>query len=76
MDWTGSSSFSANSTVSDFTYTSLGSGLTGSFSLHDNQLDFIALPGVPEPSTWVAMAALALTGGFMGLRSRCAPLKL
>ena len=70
VDWTGSSSFSANSTVSDFTYTSLGSGLTGSFSLHDNQLDFIALPAVPEPSTWVAMAALALTGGAMAMRRR------
>jgi len=70
VDWTGSSSFSANSTASDFTYTSLGSELTGSFSLHDNQLDFTALPAVPEPSTWVAMAALILTGGTMAMRRR------
>jgi autotransporter-associated beta strand protein len=68
VDWTGSSSFSANSTVSDFTYTSLGSELTGSFSIHDNQLDFTALPPVPEPSTWVAMAALIITGGILAMR--------
>jgi autotransporter-associated beta strand protein len=66
VDWSGTSSFIA----SDFSYTNLGSGLTGSFSIIDSQLDFSVLPAVPEPSTWVAMAALAITGGIMAMRRR------
>jgi hypothetical protein len=66
VDWSGTSSFSAN----DFSYTNLGSGLMGSFSINDSQLDFTVLPAVPEPSTWVAMAALAITGGTMAMRRR------
>ena len=31
---------------------------------------FTVLPAVPEPSTWVAMAALAITGGTMAMRRR------
>ena len=66
VDWTGATSFSP----SDFSYTNLGSGLTGSFSMNGTQLDFSVLPAVPEPSTWVAMAALAFTGGTMAMRRR------
>ena len=66
VDWTGSSSFIA----SDFSYTNLGSGLTGSFSISGSQLDFSVLPAVPEPSTWVAMAAIIITGGTIAMRRR------
>jgi len=66
VDWSGTSSFIA----SDFSYTNLGSGLTGSFSIIDSQLDFSVLPAVPEPSTWVAMAVLIITGGTMAMRRR------
>ena len=44
----------------------------GSFSFSQTStgisLDFIS--AVPEPSTWVAMAALIITGGIIGLRRR------
>ncbi|MEI6494233.1 MAG: autotransporter-associated beta strand repeat-containing protein, partial [Verrucomicrobiota bacterium] len=68
VEWTGSTTtFSA----SDFTYntSSLGSSFTGSFSITGNQLNF-NLSAVPEPSTWVAMAALILTGGIIAIRRR------
>ena len=68
VDWTGATSFSP----SDFSYTNLGSGLTGSFSIKNgNELDFSILPPVPEPSTWVAMVALIMTGGTMAMRHHC-----
>jgi autotransporter-associated beta strand protein len=66
VDWSGTSSFIA----SDFRYTNLGSGLSGSFSINGSQLDFSVLPAVPEPSTWVAMAALIITGGTMAMHRR------
>jgi fibronectin-binding autotransporter adhesin len=66
VGWTSSSSFNA----SDFSYTNLGSGLTGSFSVSGSQLDFSVFPPIPEPSTWVAMVALILTGGSIAMRRR------
>ena len=46
-------------------------GGTLSFSKSGNNLylDF-SLGAVPEPSTWVAMAALAITGGTIAMRRR------
>ena len=64
VDWSGTSSFIGN----EFSFTNLGSGLTGSFSISGTELHFSAFSAVPEPSTWVAMAALILTGGTMVLR--------
>ena len=66
VQWTGTSSFT---TGSEFSYTGLSSGLTGSFSFDTGYLDF-TLGAVPEPSTWVAMAALVLTGGTIAIRRR------
>jgi autotransporter-associated beta strand protein len=72
IDWTGTSSFSAG----DFSFTNLGSGLEGSFTVNGTELDFSVFPAVPEPATWVAMAALGLTGGTVALhrrRRKCSP---
>jgi len=63
VHWTGSSNF----LLGDFTSSSLGGGLTGSFTMDTNNLYFTA---VPEPSTWVGIAALVLTGGVMTIRRR------
>jgi len=63
VNWSGSTGFSA----SDFSFTNLGGGLTGSFAFNGSQLEFSA---VPEPSTWVGMAVLAMTAGMMFLRRR------
>ncbi|MEI8309662.1 MAG: PEP-CTERM sorting domain-containing protein [Verrucomicrobiota bacterium] len=38
--------------------------------MNGSQLDFSILPPVPEPSTWVAMTALIVTGGTMAMRRR------
>jgi len=66
VDWTTSSSFSA----SEFSFTNLASGLTGSFTMNGTQLEFNALGAVPEPSTWIAMAALSLAGATILLRRK------
>ena len=63
VTWSGSTGFSA----SDFSFTNLDGGLTGSFAVNGSQLEFSA---IPEPSTWVGMAALALTAGAMVARRR------
>jgi len=47
-----------------------GGTLSFSKSGNDIYLDFSFMPPVPEPSTWVAMAALTITGGFIGLSRR------
>lgn len=60
VNWSGSTGFSA----SDFSYTNLGGGLTGSFAFNGSQLEFSA---VPEASTWVAMVALAISTVAMSL---------
>lgn len=69
VDWTTSSSFSA----SEFSFTNLASGLTGSFTMNGTQLEFNALGAVPEPSTWIAMAALSLAGATILLRRKVHP---
>jgi autotransporter-associated beta strand protein len=71
VDWSGTSSFAPG----DFSFTNLGSGLEGSFTINGTELDFSTFPPVPEPATWIAMAALILTGGTMALRRRrnCSP---
>ena len=71
VDWSGTSSFDPG----DFSFTNLGSGLEGSFSISGTELNFSTFPPVPEPATWIAMAALILTGGTMALRRRrnCSP---
>jgi fibronectin-binding autotransporter adhesin len=65
VEWSGSSSF----TSGNFTSTNLGSGFVGSFNLHDKQLDF-TLSAIPEPSTWIAMAALVFGGVLIIHRRR------
>lgn len=50
IDWASTSTFSAT----DFTYTGLASGLTGSFGLNGTQLDF-TIVAVPEPSASLMM---------------------
>jgi len=64
VHWSGSND---GFTFGDFTSSNLGGGLTGSFSMDDNNLYFSA---VPEPSTWVAMAAMALGAVVIFLRRR------
>ncbi len=66
VDWSGTTLFSA----SDFSFTSLGEGLAGSFAINGSQLDFTAFSVIPEASTGIGMAALALTGGAMIARRR------
>lgn len=61
VDWTSSTTFLA----SDFSYTNLASGFTGSFALNGSQLEFTV---VPEPSP-VAMV-LAGLGMFVAIKRR------
>jgi autotransporter-associated beta strand protein len=49
-DWTGTTGFSA----SDFSYTNLGVGNTGTFAFNGSQLDFIVTV-IPEPSTYAML---------------------
>lgn len=56
---------STNFSVTDFTYTNLASGLTGSFTLDSGTLSFTA---VPEPST--LSAGMLLAGGLLLHRRR------
>jgi autotransporter-associated beta strand protein len=49
VDWTGSTTFAAT----DFSYSNLGGGNTGTFAFNGSQLEFTA---VPEPSTWALLA--------------------
>jgi len=60
VNWSGSTGFSA----SDFSFTNLGGGLTGSFAFNGSQLEFST---VPEASTWVAMVALAISAVAISL---------
>jgi len=62
--WSGSSTFSAG----DFSFTNLGAGLAGSFSMSATELDFTVFTAIPEPSTWIGMVALALGGGLVVIR--------
>jgi autotransporter-associated beta strand protein len=59
VDWSNTTTFSS----SDFSYTNLGGGLTGSFTINGSQLEFTA---VPEPTT--ALASLLLTAGLLRRR--------
>jgi fibronectin-binding autotransporter adhesin len=62
VNWSGATDFTAG----DFSYTNLGGGLTGSFSIAGSSLSFSA---VPEPSTFVAAAAAAGCLGAFWRRS-------
>ncbi len=64
VNWTGSTDFSAD----DFSFTNLGGGQGGSFSIQGNGLEFTST-AVPEPST-MAMLFGAATLGFTSLRRR------
>lgn len=59
IDWSGTTDFLAT----DFSYTNLGAGLTGSFTFNGSQLEFTA---VPEPTT--ALAGLLITAGLLRRR--------
>ena len=61
VDWTGTTTFSA----SDFSYTNLGVGETGTFTIVGNNLDFTA---VPEPSTVVLPTLLLVVMAGMSRR--------
>jgi hypothetical protein len=61
IDWSGTTGFSAT----DFSYTNLGGGNTGTFAFNDTQLE---LTVVPEPATW-ALLAFSMTT-IMVLRRR------
>jgi len=66
VDWSGSSSFAA----SDFSFSNLGSLRAGSFAINGSELDF-TVSAVPEPSTWVGMAALGVCAVWMIRRRYC-----
>ena len=57
VTWDGTTDFSDT----DFSYTNLGGGLSGVFSIHDNQLEFTTT-AVPEPSTYAALAGAGVLG--------------
>jgi autotransporter-associated beta strand protein len=61
IDWSGSTGFSST----DFSYTNLGGGNTGTFAFNGSQLE---LTVIPEPATW-ALLALSMTT-VMVLRRR------
>lgn len=63
IDWASTTTFNA----SDFTYTGLASGLTGTFAINGSQLEFTVV-AVPEPSTY-ALLCLGL-GALWILRRR------
>jgi len=58
IDWDGTTSFSAT----DFSYTGLAIGVTGTFVLNGSQLDFVT---VPEPSTYVLLGMGLLVIGVV-----------
>jgi len=60
VDWEGTTNFA----FTDFSYTNLGGGHTGTFQFNGTQLEFIAV--VPEPTTW----ALITLGGVITLTMR------
>jgi len=53
VDWSGTTTFVAT----DFTYTNLGAGNTGTFAFNGSQLEFTI---IPEPTTWTLLV-LGLT---------------
>lgn len=66
VNWSGvSTGFNSDS----FSYNDLGAYRLGVFELTSNSLQF-TISAVPEPSTWVSMAALFLGGGFVVWRRR------
>jgi fibronectin-binding autotransporter adhesin len=54
VTWTGSNT---GFSISDFDYTNLGIGMSGSFALNDNSLEFTA---IPEPTAGIAGLLLGL----------------
>lgn len=50
VDWSGTTGFAST----DFSYTNLGGGNTGSFAFNGSQLEF-TVTAVPEPSTWALL---------------------
>lgn len=63
VDWSNSSNFLAG----DFGYANLGGGLTGSFALNGNQLEFTA---IPEPATTGLFAGAGVLAFALYLRRR------
>lgn len=63
VDWAGATTFS----VSDFSYTNLSGGVTGTFQFNGSQLEFVT---VPEPETWLLVLAAGLTCLFRIRRRR------
>lgn len=59
VDWAGTTSFSA----SDFSYTNLASGYSGSFAFNGSQLEFTTV-AIPEPRA-AALLGLGLLVGLM-----------
>jgi len=62
VDWSGTTTFVAT----DFAYTNLGAGNTGTFAFNGSQLE---LTIVPEPATWTLLA-LGLTTAVVFRRRR------
>ncbi len=60
IDWAGTTDFLA----SDFSFTGLASGLTGSFALNGSQLEFTTV-AVPEPGTVALLGVGLLTVGVV-----------
>ena len=66
---TVTSTFLAN--ASEFTYSNLGSGLSGAFAFDGNNLQFSVTSAIPEPSTYAALCGLvALIGAVWHRRRR------
>lgn len=65
---TAAGGFGTFDALTDFTYSNLASGLTGSFAISGSDLQFTTFSAVPEPTS--ALAGLLITAGLLRRRRR------
>jgi len=64
VDWDGTTTFSNT----DFSFTNLGAGNTGTFAFNGSQLEFTAV--VPEPSSFALLLAAVIGGTVLSRKRR------